>query len=203
MAVVTVQVGQAGNQLGHRFYEALYQDREYAGDSLPRPRQPSRHGNATTLPAAGDDGSAAAIDRSMGLDRHFDTDGAGRHMARAVMIDMESKVVRSGTRSGRRHRETAPHVQGIANVDLRPTMHHPTVHTHPPLPRMLQCPLQVTPCDPLERPSAFLFGFFCLFVWSGTRDPATAPQRRVGRRRAPEVAVPSGSELHPAARLWQ
>ena len=132
MSVVTVQVGQAGNQVGHQFYETLFRDREHKhaieglvpGLGLP-PHHQHPHGGHSALAAACDDGSAAAaIDRSMGLDRHFDTDSAGRCMTRAVMIDMESKVTKdtaSASFFGRCRCWGPPELPRSGGMKLRPS----------------------------------------------------------------------------------
>lgn len=84
MSVVNVQVGQAGNQVGSAFYNVLYEDRQYFLSKGKSSRSEISFSDMN-------DGDAM-----LGTDIHFDTschDGTLR--SRAVMIDMESKVVDS------------------------------------------------------------------------------------------------------------
>ena len=72
MSVVTVQMGQCGNQIGAQFFSSLVEDITAR----------------TSVPAGGQEASYC----SAASERFFQTDKEGVLRARAVMVDMEPKV---------------------------------------------------------------------------------------------------------------
>ena len=72
MSVVTVQLGQCGNQVGGQFFTALMED--MAPNPLRNPEKDAPY-------------------CSMATERFFNTDHQGAPQARAVMVDMEPKVI--------------------------------------------------------------------------------------------------------------
>ena len=73
MSVVTVQMGQCGNQLGYEFFSSLAED---------------------MAPGSGSMGAAQeSAYQAAASDRFFHADKEGVLSARAVMVDMEPKVI--------------------------------------------------------------------------------------------------------------
>lgn len=72
MSVVTVLLGQCGNQIGHQLYSTLYED------TAPCVKAKARNQTSYT---------------ESSLERFFDCRDGGRVSPRAVLVDMESKVV--------------------------------------------------------------------------------------------------------------
>eukprot|EP00040_Diaphanoeca_grandis_P009647 m.49602 g.49602 ORF g.49602 m.49602 type:complete len:464 (-) comp21062_c0_seq2:124-1515(-) len=82
MGVITVQVGQAGNQVGYEFFESMY-------SNLKRSQVVTPFGGRTEIHRS----DSNRFDSIGGFEHHFDLSQEGQCIARAVMIDMESKVV--------------------------------------------------------------------------------------------------------------
>jgi Tubulin/FtsZ family, GTPase domain len=72
MSLVTLQLGQCGNQIGGQFFTTLADDIRF-----------------------GPNGRSSHVDHSYDetcIDRFFSVDSSGKWIARAVMVDMEQKV---------------------------------------------------------------------------------------------------------------
>ena len=85
MSVVTVQLGQCGNQIGGQLFSTLYED---ACDTI-RPGNPTPYHDAA-------------------MERFFVTKEVGRKsilQPRAVLVDMESKVVQHSVTEARRRKQ--------------------------------------------------------------------------------------------------
>ena len=89
MSVVTVQLGQCGNQIGCDLFSLLHNDSH-------RPPQ-----------YTSSDSPENTTYRMDTLERYFTETRSGQHEAKAVMVDMEEKVVhackQSAARSGKTH----------------------------------------------------------------------------------------------------
>ena len=84
MSVVTVQLGQCGNQIGFEFYDLL--------------------SNSATKPSCAPSSSFHSNDYSdLVSERFFYADETGKRFARAVMVDMEQKVVGQALHETQRH----------------------------------------------------------------------------------------------------